>query len=120
MDTMAVANERSNQYQSFEMGGEVTAIDVLTLFTEKIGFSGPFTLIQEHGLYIPGDDFTSHSIDPDRQVIIYDMYGSHGIIRPDPRFDFLSEVRDWIDEALEPAGVGEYAIGQVITPEDLA
>lgn len=121
MDTLAVANEATNHYESYSMGEPVTATTVLSLLTDEVPFAGPFTLIEERDVYLPQDEsFEAETLYPDREVIVYDSYGPHGIHRVGTGYHSTAEIKDWIDENLESENPGEYAIGQVRTPQSFS
>ena len=121
MDSIAVANEETNRYQSYSMSDPVTAAKVLSILTNDVSFAGPFTLVGERDVYLPQDEKHEQEeekcLSPDREVIVYDAYGPHGIQRIGTGYESTAGVKAWIDERLESESDGEYVIGHIIRPE---
>jgi hypothetical protein len=118
MDSMAVANETQGHYQSFGVGGPLTRSLALGILLNDVDFAGPFTLVEERDVYIPGENSEGRALYPDREVLVYDSYGGR-MERPGDGFTDTAGVYGWIDEHLEAEAAGEYAIGQVLDVDDL-
>lgn len=112
--SLGVVNEGRNRYASIEVAPE--DVDDSDDLLDDVDFDPPYTIAGEASIYNPAEksEHSTVALNPDRDVIIYDSYGPHGIHRPTERFSHTRAVARWIDRHLEPVADGEYVIGTVL------